>query len=209
VLEHEMKVVFLQDVEGVARVGDVKTVKDGYARNFLMPRGIALPPTKDVLSRATALAEKEERRQRKLDDEARKVLAKFEGRTVTILARVGEQGRLYGSVTNGDIADELSKLAGTEVDRHLINLPDPIRETGTHEVAVRMTRNVSTTVTVQVVPEGSEEAEEIETGPVVVQAISKGKKKAQEAVEEPPAEDEQLADEAEEAEAAEDDETEV
>lgn len=151
-----MKVVFLEEVLGTAVPGEVKEVKNGFARNYLLPRGLAIPATKEALQRAQALAKKEEKRQAALDAEARRLTEQLEGRTITIRARVGEQGRLYGSVTAADIAEKLSEILGVEFDRHRILLTQPIREVGTHMVTLRLTRNVSYQLAVTV--------EEIETG---------------------------------------------
>ena len=147
-----MKVVFFQDVEGTAEVGEVKIVKNGFARNFLLPRGLAGASNKDNLQRANSLAQKEARRQEKLDAEARTVSQKLEGYTVTIEARVGENGRLFGSVTNRDISERLA-IAGHQVDAHIILLAEPIRELGARPVPVKFTRNVTVEVTVDVVPD--------------------------------------------------------
>src|SRR5579883_3293306 len=116
-----MKVVFLEDAPG-GHTGDVKEVKNGYARNFLLPRGIALPATKEAVERAQARARAEERRQAALDTEARTLLNKISGAVLTMRARVGETGRLYGSITAADIAEELGKMTGTEFDRRTIEL---------------------------------------------------------------------------------------
>ncbi|MER3421015.1 MAG: 50S ribosomal protein L9 [Chloroflexota bacterium] len=150
-----MKVVFLQEVPGTALPGEVKEVKDGFARNYLLPRGLAVPATKDALERAQALAKREERRQAALDAEARRIVEQLTGHTVTIAARVGEQGRLYGSVTAADIAGKLSELLGSEFDRRRIHLPQPIRELGTRMVTLRLSRNVSFELPVTVVAEES------------------------------------------------------
>ncbi len=148
-----MKVVFFEDVEGTAQVGDVKDVKNGFARNFLLPRGLAGPTTKDNLGHAGALAQKETRRQEKLDTEARKHTGTLEGYTITIEARVGESGRLFGAVTNRDIAEKLSASSGLEIDPHIVLLAEPIRELGARPVTVKFTRNVSVDVIVDVVPD--------------------------------------------------------
>lgn len=148
-----MKVVFFEDVEGTAQVGEVKEVKNGFARNFLLPRGIAGATTKDNLQRANSLAQKEARRQEKLDGEARGISSKLEGYTVTLEARVGETGRLFGSITNRDIAEALTAKAGVEVDPHIVLLPEPIRDIGPRPVTIKFTRNVSAEVTVDVVPD--------------------------------------------------------
>lgn len=148
-----MKVVFFEDVEGTAQVGEVKEVKNGFYRNFLLPRGIAGPTSRDNLQRANSLAQKEARRQEKLDGEARSVADRIQGYTVTIEARVGETGRLFGSVTNRDVAEKLNAAAGTNIDAHIILLPEPIREIGQRQVTVKFTRNVSREITVDVVPD--------------------------------------------------------
>lgn len=150
-----MKVVFFEDVEGTAQVGEIKDVKNGFARNFLLPRGIAGATTKDNLQRANSLAQKEARRQEKLDSEARGVASRLDGYTVTIEARVGETGHLFGSVTNRDIAEELTRKAGVEVDSKIVLLPEPIREIGARPVTIKFTRNVTVDVTVDVVPDAA------------------------------------------------------
>lgn len=145
-----MKVVFVQEVLGTAIPGDVKEVKNGFARNFLLPRGLAVPATKEALIRAELLSKKEEKRQEGLDTEARKLTERLEGHTVTIAARAGDQGRLYGSVTAADIATKLHELLGEEFDRRRILLQQPIREVGDRTVNLRLTRNVTFPLPVKV-----------------------------------------------------------
>jgi large subunit ribosomal protein L9 len=147
-----MKVVFLQNVEGSGRTGEIKEVADGFARNFLLPRRLAAPATPDAVKRAEALAAAEARRQAELDEEARTLAEKLTA-PIVITVRAGEQGRLYGSVTATDIAEAASKLAGQEVDRHLLVLEEPLKEVGTYEISLRLTQNVDATVTVEVVSE--------------------------------------------------------
>jgi large subunit ribosomal protein L9 len=152
----QMKVVFLEDVPGGPRTGEVKEVKNGFARNFLLPRGVALPATQQALERAQAHARASERRQNAIDTDARRLVEKMAG-TITLRARVGETGRLYGSITAADIAEELSKRGNTEIDRRTIELGEPIRQVGEHTVHIRLTRNVSTDIQVNV--EGTETEE--------------------------------------------------
>ncbi|MFQ5879416.1 MAG: 50S ribosomal protein L9 [Dehalococcoidia bacterium] len=147
-----MRVVFLETVAGSGQVGEVKNVADGYARNHLLPRKLAAPATPDNLRRAEARAQAEAKHQARLDAEAQEVAAKLEGKTITIAVRVGEQGRLYGSVTSQDIAQEASKLVGQEVDHRQVALPEPIRELGEYSITLRLTRNVETILPVVVVP---------------------------------------------------------
>jgi large subunit ribosomal protein L9 len=151
-------VVFFQDVEGTAQVGDVKDVRNGFARNFLLPRGLAGPTTKENLFRAEGIAKKESRRQAKLDADAQGVAARIGSLVVTVEARVGESGRLFGSVTNRDIAERLNAATGLDVDPHIILLPEPIRELGERAVPIRLSRNVHVDVTVNVVPDADSAA---------------------------------------------------
>jgi large subunit ribosomal protein L9 len=174
-----MRVVFFEDVEGTAQVGDVKVVKNGFARNFLLPRGIAGPVTPPNLQRANSLAEKEARRQAKLDGEAEVHRERLDGYTVSFEARVGETGRLYGSVTSRDIAQKLEESTGIEVDSRAILLAEPIRELGTKPVTIRFTRNVSAEINVTVDPD--EESKEIVEQLAVQQAEEEAARAAAEA----------------------------
>lgn len=160
-----MKVVFVEEVPGSALVGEVKEVKNGYARNFLLPRGLAVPATKDNLERGERLAKADTVRQDKLDTVAQAVADKIDGVTLSLTARVGEQGRLYGSITAANIADELSTIAGESVDHRQVLLGQSIRTIGTHALRVRLTRNVFASVTVEVASEqtAGEQAEAEET----------------------------------------------
>ena len=151
-----MKVVFLQEVEGSGQVGEIKEVRNGYARNYLLPRGLAAPATKAQMERAAKLAKVDAVRQEKVDIEARLVADRIDGATVTLTARVGEQGRLFGSVTAADVAEQLAERAGQSVDHRQVLLGQVIKAIGSQEVRVRLTRNVSATVTVDVRPEGGE-----------------------------------------------------
>jgi large subunit ribosomal protein L9 len=159
-----MKVVFLEEVEGTARTGDVKNVADGFARNYLLPRKLAAPATEHYIAIASQKATKQARRQEREDAEAReRVLPLVDGRSITIEVRVGEQDKLFGSVTTRDIAEKLHEATKVELEHRQVDLKQPIREIGAHEVPVKLTRNVIATVTVNVEPIGglphAEEAE--------------------------------------------------
>jgi large subunit ribosomal protein L9 len=145
-----MKVVFLEEVPGSGYPGDVKDVAGGFARNFLLPRKLAIVANKQAMQKAVRLAEAEEKRQAKLDNEASGLAESLDGQTLTFVARVGDQGRLFGSITAGDIAEEATKLAGQEVDRHKIHLGEPIKEVGSRAVKVRLTRNVEVELNIEV-----------------------------------------------------------
>src|SRR5438094_159610 len=145
-----MRVVFLDDVEGVARAGEIKNVADGYARNFLLPRKLASAATSSEVKRAEARAHQLAIEEAQRDQTAQAVADKLALNPIVLKARVGEQGRLYGSITASDIADELNKLGAGEIDHRKIRLEAPIKESGSHEVMVDLTRNVKATVTVEV-----------------------------------------------------------
>ena len=157
-----MKVVFLETVEGSGAMGEVRNVAKGYARNYLLPRGLAAPATPQVLRRASELAAIEEERQRTQDEQARGLVGKLEGQTLVVAVRVGEQGRLYGSVTGADIAEKAGEILGEELDRRRILLPEVIRRVGLYSVPIRLSRNVTAEAQVAVVdaeaPQGVEAA---------------------------------------------------
>ncbi|MEE8337950.1 MAG: 50S ribosomal protein L9 [Dehalococcoidia bacterium] len=159
-----MKVVFLETVEGSGAMGEVRDVANGYARNFLLPRGFAAPATPQLLERAEELAVIEVGRQRIEDEHAHELVGKLEGATLVMAVRVGEQGRLYGSVTSVDIAEKAGEILGEELDRRRVLLPEVIRTVGLNTVPLRLSRNVATEVTVAVVdaeaPEGVDAAVE-------------------------------------------------
>lgn len=148
-----MKVVFLEDVEGTAVVGEVREVANGYARNFLLPRGIAVVPTEPNLQRARSLAEKEARRQEQLDIEAAVFIDRLSNYVVTFEVRVGETGQLFGSVTSRDIATRIQEATDIEVSQRMVLLSEPIREIVTKPVTIRFTRNTSIDITVDVQPD--------------------------------------------------------
>jgi len=154
-----MKVVFLESIEGTAIVGDVKEVKNGFARNYLLPRGLAAPAKEPYLERAKAGAMKEAVKQQALDSSASIIAEKLEGQQITMIARVGEQGKLYGSITSIHIAEEIAKLLGedAEFDHRKVLLPEAIKEVGTQPVRLRLTRNVEAAIEVEVVAEELEE----------------------------------------------------
>ena len=157
-----MKVVFLDTVEGSGTAGEIKDVAGGYARNYLLPRGLAAPAKPHLLRRAQQLATEEERRQRVQDEQALKLVGKLQGQTLVMPVRVGEQGRLYGSVTNADIAEKAGEILGEELDRRRVLVPEAIRQVGVRTVLIRLSHHVTAEVQVVVVdaeaPEGVDAA---------------------------------------------------
>lgn len=133
-----MRVVFFKDVANVANSGDVKEVSDGYARNFLIPKGLAAMVTPQVISQLEAQIASQNKKQAQMAEELTKLAEQLNGSEITIEAKVGARDKLYGSVTSADIAEELTKTSGIDIDKRKVELTEPIRETGSYEVAVRL-----------------------------------------------------------------------
>ena len=146
-----MKVILADDVDNLGTKGDVVTVADGYARNFLVPTGLALMASKGALKQAEQMRRAREEREQKIKDEAAGRVGKLGATPVYISARAGEGGRLFGSVTKADVARAIKEQLGEDVDRHVIRLDDPIRTTGSHSVEVHLHEEVNALVTVEVI----------------------------------------------------------
>lgn len=145
-----MKVIFLQDVPNVASAGQVKEVADGYSRNYLLPRKLAVVATPAELNKLEAQRQADARRQARSEQEAEALAQTLQGMTLVFKARVGDKDRIYGSITSSDIASELKKLSGHDVDKRRIELEEPIRELGSHQVSIKLTKNVTADVSVVV-----------------------------------------------------------
>ena len=154
-----MKVIFLEDVPGTADAGDVKDVKNGYARNFLLPKGLAAAATSDQLQRTRAIEKAAQETRLKLSDDWNVVAKAIEGINVRVEARIGPTGRLFGAVTGRQIAEKLSEQAGRELSHRQVLLGEAIHEPGDYEVNVRFYRQVLAQVTVSVVPDHVDEAQ--------------------------------------------------
>lgn len=146
-----MEVILKQDVKNVGRTGQVVKVANGYGRNFLIPRGLAVEATPAGLRDLATEKDREARRVAQELRAATEVAARLEGLTLTIPARAGETGRLFGSVTNQDIARSIKDAVGLEVDRRKVELPEPIRELGRHEIKIKLNPHVTATIRVEVV----------------------------------------------------------
>ena len=143
-----MKVVFIQEVPKVAHPGEVKEVADGYARNYLFPRQLAVLATPAELKRVEALRKAEAHLLGKAEKEAESLSAKLRDTTITFKVKAGEQGQLYGSVTNVDIARGLQEAMGVDIDRRKVELGEPLRQLGTYEVTVKLSAKHSPKVKV-------------------------------------------------------------
>lgn len=149
--DREMKVIFLQDVKGKGKKGEVKKVSIGYANNFLIKNKMAEEATPGNLKRLAAQSKKEANREQEEKDHADELKEAIEKITVQIKAKSGEDGRLFGSITNKHIAETLKKDFGHEVDRRKIELDEPIRALGNHDVPVKLHPEVTGTIKVHVV----------------------------------------------------------
>ncbi len=151
-----MRVVFLEDVAGVAQGGDVKEVKNGFARNYLIPQNLAVPATHNALQRIKRLAREAEQVRLKRLNDMRELAAALNESRVKVEMRAGASGRLYGSVTSAIIADELSKMVDGEIDRRTVLLDEPIRDLGLFDVKLRLHSEVDAEVQVQVYAMGTD-----------------------------------------------------
>ncbi len=150
----KMKVLLVQDVDHLGKAGELKDVSGGFGRNFLIPKGFAVLATRGQIKQA----EERMAAQRKRVDAARKdaeaLAARLNGVTLTFVAKVGEQDRLYGSVTSSDIAERIHEQLKIELDRRKIELDEPIKRTGTFPVSIRLVAGVEPVVNVVVQGEG-------------------------------------------------------
>ena len=148
-----MKVILTSDVDKLGKSGELKEVAEGYARNFLMPRKLAVPATGGAY-RAWQhdIASREEKRKRERED-AEIAATRIASTTLTMGVKVGEGGKLYGSITSKDIADALERR-GIVVDRHKIDLEEPLKILGTYKVAIKVSSGLTPEVTIAVEPKG-------------------------------------------------------
>ncbi len=146
-----MKVILSDDVDKLGRKGDVVSVADGYARNFLVPKGLAMVASKGSLKQAEMMQKARVEKDERDKQIAAAKVASLASTPVYISARAGEEGRLFGSVTKSDVARAIEDQLEEVIDRHNIRLDDPIRSLGTHQVEVHLHPEVNALVTVEVI----------------------------------------------------------
>lgn len=161
----DVQVVLLETVPDLGEIGDVRSVAAGYARNFLLPRRLAVPATRQRLDDAQFQAELQDRREESERREAQHLADMIQGVTLTIHVQVGGQGRMHGQITNRDVAAALVEQHGAEIDRHLIQIDSPIRSLGRYLVPIRLAAGLEASVMLDVVeqedePEPAAEEEE-------------------------------------------------
>jgi large subunit ribosomal protein L9 len=164
-----MKVLLLKDIYKLGRAGDVKKVADGYGRNYLLPQKMAVLATPGAIKQAERIRQTALTERARLNQEMGAVAEKLTGMTLHFSARAGETGKLYGSITTGDIAEAVEKESGIHIDkRHIAH--QPLRELGTHKVSIRLTVDLIPEISVVVTRSGEEVAAAVEAAPAPAQA---------------------------------------
>ena len=148
-----MKVILRQDIKGVGKAGSVADVADGYARNYLLPRGLAQEATRGNLTQMAGKKAAEAKRDEKVLAETQELAARLEATPLTLKAKAGERGKLFGAITNAQIADALKTAHNLEIDRHKIELDQAIKAAGDHECIIRLPAGVNARVKLAVVAE--------------------------------------------------------
>jgi large subunit ribosomal protein L9 len=146
-----MKLILREDVKSLGKKGEAVNVAEGYARNFLLPKGLAVPVTEGKLREATLIQDGRLKKEVRLQQDAEGLAARLNGLAVTVAARTGESGKLYGAVTNKDIALELERVLGKPFDKRKLELPEPIKTLGDFPVTVRLHPGLAVSITVTVV----------------------------------------------------------
>jgi large subunit ribosomal protein L9 len=148
-----VKVILKQDVPNLGQAGEIKQVAPGYFRNFLLPRGLAIEASKGQLRALEASSSSRAAQASRANEHMSAEARRLHDLTLTIPVRLGEQGRIYGSVTNKDIAEALAQQASLTIDRHKIELHEPLKSIGMHSVPVKLDHGVEASVRVELVPE--------------------------------------------------------
>ncbi len=151
-----MKVILTKDVEGWGTIGDIIEVKDGFARNYLIPKGLAYPATDNYVRMVQNILQQKARKLEKEKEKALQIAEKVDGVEIVLKKKVGITGKLYGSVTAADIAEAVKEQHGVEIDRKKIMLRNPIRDIGIYTIKIRLHPQVSATIKVNVQPESQE-----------------------------------------------------
>jgi large subunit ribosomal protein L9 len=149
-----MQVLLKEDVENLGLAGEVHKVADGYGRNYLLPRGLAVKATSGALKQAESWRERAATRRAEIRREYETLAAKISGVQLVFTAKAGSKGKLYGSITTADVADRLNQMLGTEIDRRKFE-GEPMRQMGEHQVVIRLNSEYQPMITVLVQPEGA------------------------------------------------------
>ncbi|MCB0213014.1 MAG: 50S ribosomal protein L9 [Anaerolineae bacterium] len=149
-----MKVLLIEDVDNLGYAGDVKEVKNGYGRNYLLPQHLAILATPGAMKQAETIRKAAEKVRAQERSDAEAISNQISGLELVFERRAGETGKLYGSVTSSDIAEAILEKTGIEIDKRKVALPEPIRSLGVQEVIIKLMIDLSTTIQVEVLPLG-------------------------------------------------------
>jgi large subunit ribosomal protein L9 len=145
-----MRLLLRADVDGVGKKGDLVEVADGFGRNYLMPKGLAIKASKNIESQATAMRRSRDHKDAADRSAAEEIAKTLVPRVIIITSRAGTEGRLFGSVTTNDVAEAVREQTGVELDRRHLHLDEPIKSLGTHAVQAKLHSDVEFAVTVEV-----------------------------------------------------------
>jgi large subunit ribosomal protein L9 len=149
-----MKVVLLKDVPKIGKKGEIKNVSDGYARNFLIPKKLALVATPDVLKKIERENQLKQEKEKQIKEENEKLLKELQKQLYKITVKAGSSGKLFGALTSADVAKVLSEKTGKEIDKKWVILEKPIKELGLYDIKLKLPGGVSGIVKLEVVQEG-------------------------------------------------------
>ena len=145
-----MKVILTEDVRGTGKKGDMVTVKDGFGRNFLLPKGLAIPALEGNVKRLDSLMKNIQSKKTREAKNAEELKAKLEEMPLVIKMKAGEDGKLFGSVTHKDVAEAIKNVSGIEIDKKMIRIEEPIKMTGAHTIEVHLQQDVDAFVKIEV-----------------------------------------------------------
>lgn len=146
-----MKVILLEDVKSVGKKGELVNASDGYAKNFLFPKKLAVEATKSNLNDFELKQKAEAKRKKEELEQAQNIAKELENKTVTVKVKTGENGKLFGSVTNKEVAEEIVKQTGMEIDKKKVSIGDPIKMVGERTAVIKLHPKVSAEITIKIV----------------------------------------------------------
>lgn len=149
-----MQVLLIKDVDNLGYAGEVKKVANGFGRNYLIPQELAVIASPGALKQAETIRKAAEKQRARETEDARAIVSQLEGVELLFERRAGETGKLYGSVTSGDIAEAIAEKTGIELDKRKVAVPEPIRNLGKQDVLIKLMIDVTTSVSVEVLPLG-------------------------------------------------------
>jgi len=148
-----MKVIFIKDLKGQGKVGEEKNISDGYAKNFLIPKGYVIEATASNINDYKGKKDSENFKKQQEIDNANELKAKLSELVVKITAKSGDNGKLFGSITSKEVSEQIKKQFDLNIDKKKIVLPDGIKTIGTHKIEVKLHAGISGTITVNVISE--------------------------------------------------------